>query len=71
MQTFTIKLPDDLHERLKNAALDASRNGPRVSMAELARAALEAYLKEENKNGVARLLDAREADATREKSLDT
>ena len=44
MQTFTIKLPDDLHERLKNAALDASRNGPRVSMAELARAALEKFL---------------------------
>jgi len=45
MQTFTVKLPDDLHERLKNAALDASRGGPRVSMAELAREAIEKYLK--------------------------
>jgi len=45
MQTFTVKLPDDLHERLKNAALDASRNGPRVSMADLAREAIEKILK--------------------------
>jgi len=45
MQTFTVKLPDDLHERLKNAALDASRGGPRVSMAELAREAIEKILK--------------------------
>lgn len=44
-QVFTIRLPAGLHERLKNAALDASRGGPRVSMAELAREAIEKYLK--------------------------
>ena len=45
MKTLTVKVSVEMHKRLKNASLDASRDGPRVSMAEIVRRALEAYLK--------------------------
>jgi len=42
-----IYIDESMRDQLRDAAADASRGGPRVSMAEIARQAIEAYMTRE------------------------